>query len=366
VMLNGRDLGLYVAIEGMNKHFLKRHFKDSKGNLYEGYLRDIDRRLDQDAGPDTTQADVSALLAACRVPDPSERFGRLKKLIDVDRFVSFAAIEVLISHWDGYTLHTNNYRLYHDPATDQMVFIAHGLDASFRRLNVSVQPPMRSVVSRALFRSPQGRQLYEQRLRDLYTNVFQLAVITNRMDQALAKLRAASLPADKFAEIERQAGMMRTRIAHRASRIRDQLAGIPPAPLAFDGLDLAHPEGWRDEYDRGEPLLDRVPADGRAALHIMARGGRSRASWRSMIYLKPGRYQFEGQARTAGITGGYVSLRISGDQRSLRITGSNSWMGLRHPFVVEEEAGDVELVCEFYAEEGEVWFDVGSLRVRRF
>jgi len=151
VRLNGRNLGLYVAIEAMNKGFLKRNFHDSSGNLYEGYLRDINGRLDQDNGSETSQRDVRTLFAACQVPDLTERFQRLNKLLDVDRFASFAAMEMLIAHWDGYTLHTNNYRFYHDPGSDKMVFIAHGLDAVFYRPNVLIQPTIRSIVSRALF-----------------------------------------------------------------------------------------------------------------------------------------------------------------------------------------------------------------------
>jgi hypothetical protein len=185
------------------------------------------------------------------------------------------------------------------------------------------------------------------------------------MDQALAKLRAAGLPPGNLTEIERQAAIMRTRIAHRVTRIREELAGIPPTPLAFDASGLARPDGWRDEFDRGEPVLDRVTVEGRTALHIKARGSRSRASWRSMICLKPGRYRFEGLVRTEGITNGYTGLRISGDQRNLRIAGRNPWLGLQHDFVVQEEAGDVDLVCEFYAQDGEVWFDLASLRMRR-
>src|SRR6185295_1406666 len=50
VRLNGRDLGLYVVIEAMNKRFLKQHFPSAKGNLYEAYLQDIDLRLEQDGG----------------------------------------------------------------------------------------------------------------------------------------------------------------------------------------------------------------------------------------------------------------------------------------------------------------------------
>src|SRR5258706_9525456 len=40
VWLNGRDLGFYVLKEGFDKTFLRRHFKNVNGNLYDGgFLR---------------------------------------------------------------------------------------------------------------------------------------------------------------------------------------------------------------------------------------------------------------------------------------------------------------------------------------
>lgn len=368
VSLNGRELGLYTAIEAMNKRFLKRHFKDNTGNLYEGYLRDITHRLDQDNGTNTIQADVRELLNACRIANPTERFRQLNQRLDVARFVSFAAMEMLIGHWDGYTLKTNNYRLYHDPATDRMTFIPHGMDAVFRRLNVPVTPPMRSTVSRALFETPEGRRLYEARLRELCSSVFRLDIITNRIEEALSKLRGTALPSNQLAVIERQCAIMKIRIALRIARVADQLAGIRPTPLHFDATGVARLEGWRDERDRGEPVHDRVEVDGRTALHVKAGGDKCRASWRTMVYLKPGAYRFVGRVRTEGLatTNGYADLRISGETRSLRISGTNPWVGLQHDFVVTEEPGfDVELVCELNAPEGEAWFDLESLRLRQ-
>jgi spore coat protein CotH len=42
VWLNGRDLGLYVLKEGYDRTFLKRHFRNPKGNLYDGgFLQEI-------------------------------------------------------------------------------------------------------------------------------------------------------------------------------------------------------------------------------------------------------------------------------------------------------------------------------------
>src|SRR5258706_5282341 len=246
----------------MNKRFLKRNFKNNNGNLYEGYLHDINTRLDQDNGQDTSQTDVRALLAACRIPDLSQRFERLNRVLDVERFAAFAAIEMLIAHWDGYTLHTNNYRFYHDPKSDKMVFIAHGLDAVFIRPNVSVQPPVRSTVSRALFSTPEGRRIYEERLRALYTNVFRLEVISNRMEQALNKLRAADLPPAELANIENKAAKMRSRIEHRAARVGEQLAGGPLKPLPFDESGRGQSSEWREEIERGEPAFDRPARKG--------------------------------------------------------------------------------------------------------
>src|ERR1041385_5067762 len=44
VELNGRPLGLYLLVEGWNKQFLKRHFKNVQGNFYDfGGAHDIDK-----------------------------------------------------------------------------------------------------------------------------------------------------------------------------------------------------------------------------------------------------------------------------------------------------------------------------------
>jgi len=98
VQLNGRDLGLYVAFEAMNKDFLKQHFPNAQGNLYETYVADINVRLDQDGGEDTTQSDVQALLRACRIADPTARWPELNRVLNTDQFASFAAMELLTSH----------------------------------------------------------------------------------------------------------------------------------------------------------------------------------------------------------------------------------------------------------------------------
>lgn len=367
VQFNGRDLGLYVVIEAMNKRFLKRHFRSAKGNLYETYVRDIDGPLDQDNGDETDQADVRALVAACRVADPAERFRAVSRWLDVDQFISFGAMEVLVGHWDGYTIHTNNYRLYHDPARDRMVFITHGLDWAFRRPNLSIEPPLKSLVGRAVFPTPEGRREFRERIGTLYTNVFRVATITNRMAATLARIREQGrlAPAER-ARMERAAASLRERIELRGVRVAEQLAGIPPPRLEFTADGSARLTGWRDEYDRGEMVMDQVEFDGRRTLHLRAEGGNCRGSWRAQVCLGRGRYRFGGLARCLGVTGGSSGLRISGGQRRAGISGTtDGWRPLFHEFDVTEDAVDVEFVCDFYGAAGDVWLDVEAFRLRK-
>lgn len=365
VSLNGNDLGLYVVIEGMNKRFLKQHFQSAKGNLYETYVRDIDTPMDQDNGEVTDQADVRALVEACSIADPLERFRSVGKVLDVDRFVSFAAMEILVGHWDGYTIHTNNYRMYHDPISDKMVFITHGLDWAFRRPNLSIQPPMKSLVGRAVFGTEEGRRQYRERIGTLFTNVFRVPVITNRMAEALARVRSAGLTAVELAKVERAAASIRERIELRSVRVAAQLAGVEPPQTKFDPDGTARLSGWRDENDRGEPMMDQPQFEGRRTLHIRAAGGSSRGSWRTQVYLARGRYRFEGMARTQNLSGGSAGLRISGGQRRTGLSGTTPWQPLVHEFEVTDTGLDVELVCDFYGMAGEVWFDQDAFRIRK-
>jgi spore coat protein H len=367
VQLNGRDLGLYVVFEAMNKQFLKQHFTDGSGNLYEAYLGDVDGRMEQDGGTDTSMADVRALYAACRVTADAQRWRDLNTVLDVDRFVSFVAMEMLTSHWDGYAIHTNNYRIYHDPKAGKFTFITHGIDWAFRRPGISIQPPLKSVVGRAVLTTAEGQKLYRERIGTLFTNVFKLNVITNRMEQALAKIRRGGLDENQMAEIERRCVWLRQQIEARAINVSNQLQGIEIEPLKFDGKGVAHPDKWRDEPDRGQALMNRVRFDGKDTLHIQARNERTRASWRSQTFLKRGWYRFEGLGRTEALTSGSARLRISGDTRSAGISGTGgTWRPLAHVFEVRDDAGmDIEFVCELNATQGEVWFDVDSLRVRQ-
>ena len=153
VELNGRKLGIYMLTEGFNKQFLKRHFKNNKGNLYDGgLLRDVDQDLALNSGDNPKDhSDLKALVEAASDPVSSNRWARLERVLDMDRFISMLAMEILQCHWDGYAMNKNNYRVYHDPDSNKMVFIPHGLDQMFgverASPSMSIRPPMQGLVA---------------------------------------------------------------------------------------------------------------------------------------------------------------------------------------------------------------------------
>ncbi len=132
--INDRDMGIYVLREGFDSRFLKREFDDNDGNLYDrGEAGDIDSELEMDSGDDPdNRSDLIGLALACYQPDYSVRLKQVAARADMNRFLSFMALERLCGHWDGYTYATNNYRLYFPKKNPQGVFIPHGMDQLFQ------------------------------------------------------------------------------------------------------------------------------------------------------------------------------------------------------------------------------------------
>ncbi len=151
VSVNGKDLGLYVHVEEIKAPFLARHFDSAEGNLYEGTVSDftpayrgtIEKKNHEDADD---WSDIDAVTAALQ--DPSDAgLEALGEIVDLDRFLSFWATEVLIGHWDGYAGNRNNYWFYREPA-GVFVFIPWGVDGTFHLQddpnffdNISDPPP---------------------------------------------------------------------------------------------------------------------------------------------------------------------------------------------------------------------------------
>jgi spore coat protein CotH len=220
VDLNGRDLGLYAMTEAANKDFLAEYFKKTKGNLYEGDNNDITDKLEKDAGDDSTdQADVKALAAALKISDATERWKRLGPLLDLERFIAYAAVEVMVWHHDGYVMEHNNYRLYHDPGTGQIVFIVHGLDELFEKADGSLTPDFKGLVAKGVLTTPEGKKRYAETMVRVANEVFKAEPLTKRVDE-LAAIARPSLDASAIKAFDTAVASLKERISRRVSYVQ--------------------------------------------------------------------------------------------------------------------------------------------------
>jgi len=373
VELNGRRLGLYVLKEGFTKEFLGMHFHNTSGQLYEsgpGHDADEPLKLLSGSSPDD-QADLKTLAAAAKEPDLQQRWHRLEQILDLERFLSFMAMEIMVCHRDGYCLARNNFRIYHDLDTDRILFFPHGMDQLFGKFDAPIEPHMNGLIARAVLETPEGCRRYRERFVFLLTNVFDVPVLTGLADRTLAQLRSVVTPREARV-LEGEVATVKERITRRRADLERQLSKPELQPLRFEH-GIARLTGWQIVDPPVGGFMDQTKApDGPASLRIRA-GPATSASWRTTIRLGAGRYRFEGAVSTAGVEplnygkNHGASLRVTGFPR--REPGSLAGDHHESPLKVEFQVGgreqDVELVCELRARAGEARFDLDSLRLIR-
>jgi len=217
-----------VLKEGYDKTFLKRHFRDYKGNLYDGEDgHDISARLEKQRGngPDDW-SDLHALVQVLQ--QPAHRYESLQKILDMDRFLSFLAMEVITWHWDGYGMKGNNYRLYNNPS-DGFVFIPHGMDQMFWDPTGAILPPMAGLAAAGVLETETGKRRYLERLRRLVHEQFQPKRILEKIDfwqKRLQKLLQEIDPQEAKNQA-RHTENLKASIQERAAFLLKEISSIP-------------------------------------------------------------------------------------------------------------------------------------------
>ncbi|HWN97001.1 MAG TPA: CotH kinase family protein [Methylomirabilota bacterium] len=384
LVLNGknRGRGLYVLKEGFTKDMLGLYFKNTEGNLYDGeFLREITEPLKRDQGEDedvNDRSDLKALAKAAQEPDTGRRWAELNRVLDMDRFLSFCALEVMTWDWDGYVMKPNNYRVYHDLDTGRMVFFPHGMDQMFWETSQFIVPRpnvFNGLVARAMMETPQGRKLYRERFGQLFTNVFQIEVLTNRVHELAELIRPHLRSASQLQAFNNNARVVHDRLVAQHANWQKRLGEPEPKPLVFSG-GFASITNWTIPLlprDPANAIRDRVRIDGRSALRILTtnRMTNTSASWRASALLGEGTYRLEALAKVAGVVslmntnkGGGAGIRHSGIRkpRTNHLEGESDWEKLHYEFELKYEE-EVQLLCELRATQGEVWFDANSFRL---
>jgi hypothetical protein len=377
VSLNDRDLGMYVVIEGFDRRFLARHFGGkSGGNLYDGgFCSDIGGDLERDEGKGkVTRADLHALVAACAEENAPSHWPELEKLLDIDMYLRFMALELICGHWDGYSQHCNNYRLYFVPG-GKAVFLPHGMDQTFNDpgYGVLIEQPSESMVTNAVMRNPAWRAAYRKELSRLVEKFDPDALIAGvRGVQARLQPALKQISEERARNQAQGARELIARIRARARSLREQAARPEPKPLEFKPGEAVLIEKWTEAGEGDDAAHEDATVNG-VVWKKLACGpsGRCVASWRSRVLLPRGRYTLEAEAKTEGVEtlaedrspGMGAGVRISGSGRNGGLTGTVQ-KTLRFEFSVETQT-EVVLVLELRAAKGSVAYRADSLKLTR-
>lgn len=228
VYVNDTYLGLYLALEEVDKDFVQRQFgQDEDGNLYESdpnnsLLADLTfLGLDKDSydglydlRTNEDDDDYTQLIELINILNNADLPASLELLLDVNEVLDTLAINNLFVNLDSYLGSTENYFLYDRDDTGQFVHLlwdadkAFGLATDYLTTGLApVQlPPLwlpsngtetldRPLAER-LWAVDDYRQTYLQRLSQLQREVFDANAFATRV-QTLADLIESDLDADE-------------------------------------------------------------------------------------------------------------------------------------------------------------------------
>ena len=139
VTINGLDSGIYVMREPINRDFLTRNFGRpfSHGNLYElSYRPDPmtsprEIRLKDELEQKRTRTELVGASDAVMNASPDTFAAAVSKYLDLERYITFYAVEAVTSNYDGFSFNTKNAYLYAHPGDGRLVTIPYGADSSF-------------------------------------------------------------------------------------------------------------------------------------------------------------------------------------------------------------------------------------------
>ena len=189
VNVNGRELGVFSNVESIKKRFIARHFDDNDGRLYEGTLSDFapdwintfEAKTNKD---DPDRSDLIAVQTALEETD-EELETALSKVINIDRFMTYWALEAMINHGDGYALNRNNFYIYNDPTTGLLEFIPWGADQvlrPFTKFGDSLTF-VESILTRRLYQLPATQQQYVTEVQAQFDAIWSEVNILEEIDR---------------------------------------------------------------------------------------------------------------------------------------------------------------------------------------
>ncbi|MBN2304669.1 MAG: CotH kinase family protein, partial [Anaerolineae bacterium] len=183
-----------------------------------------------------TDEDGAPLLGLARALEASDAdlLDALEPHLNLDRFITFWALEVLVDHSDGYTANQNNFYVYFDPDDGgRATFIPWGAGNNYHVRSDLQREPLEifvtSVLARRLSRIPGIAERFEAELARLLEEVWDEDALLARVDQYAAQVETAEETFGYKVSVD----TVRFWIQSRRAEVEDLLAqGLPQASAA--------------------------------------------------------------------------------------------------------------------------------------
>ena len=198
VMVNGTSLGAYTHVEPIKKAFLRRAFGNDYGSLYESTVSDVTKEHLADGlgrweakTNDSIEEPILLLEIAQALEASNEMLeSELGRVLDIDQFLTFWALETIVAHGDGYNSNSNNSYVYFNPENEnRAIFIPWGPDDAMQ--DDEEQRFVNSALARRLSQHPTFLSLYLERLSILLETSWNEERLYQRIDILREQIESA-------------------------------------------------------------------------------------------------------------------------------------------------------------------------------
>lgn len=371
---NEQSEAMYVIREAYDKSFLRRYYSNTDGNLYDGgFLQDLDADLEKDSGLGVDdRSDLRAIVAALNNTDANVRYREMEKRIDLERFVTFMALERMLCHWDGYSENANNYRVYIHPDTGLAIFFPHGMDQLIGDPNMPLFDFPSPRVSSQVMGCDKWRARYRNRVKELLPLFDPSNDLIQKLDKIATVLRVSleELGNEPLQQFESQLEELKNRIVERVNAIKEQLAQDEEQAIELAIGKSVELKDWFPQCDSEEMAIHAGNESTAEPLQLSIDSEPGYASWRHRLCLRQGTYRIEGKYRTEGVqpiddlSVDSIGIGHSRDERWSR-PESDDWQDFSSTILIVEDRFVVEVIVGLRAKHGMMQVDRSSFRISR-
>ncbi len=240
VLINGEDYGIFVNLEPMKKSFILEKFGSPLGNLYEIGGESFESwalprfAAGLEGWKDDSLADIKAVIEAIK-NDKTEELESLSQLVNMDQFIRYWAMEVIMTHWDGMTLGTNNSYIYFDK-DGKMNVLPWGTDQILNRDGVreTLQVYAKNNLAAKIYASKFYRAKLAATIKDYMTTLWSEPEIIAEID-AMATLIGPRILEQEKKGFTKDLDRLKASVKRRREQIASFIDNLPePTPSVVE------------------------------------------------------------------------------------------------------------------------------------